>query len=402
MPRPRLRAGELGEISSRSLGARRVEATARMRDEAGALRRLRTVATTHKGAIAEIERQAEVIRVGTTGVLLAPTSTLAAACAVFLDEKERSGSVEDSTMEAYQASADNVLVPMFGQLLLADLTALRVNRMLQQIRDEKSLSAARKARSVLSQVCATGIEHGVLQINPVKHARSLPLPEKKESVLTPEQLGTVRDLIRGWRLANPGHGPRPNAPLLENVMWIMVGTSARIGEVLGMQRADVDVTTAPATAKIDATIRYTKKQGLHRKPSPKRLRQRRRIALPTLAAEAVRDQLVIAGPEPTAYLFATKTGRPMSVSNFERLLRTFISDNEAILRKAGIDVDEFTTHLFRRTAATIVESVGGISLASRMLGHANEQVTRNSYVVTAELVDPLTAEILDTALHDLM
>lgn len=241
----------------------------------------------------------------------------------------------------------------------------------------------------------------VWQTNPVKHARSLPLPDKKESVLTPEQLKLVRDLIRGWRLTSRGHGPRPNARLLENVMWIMVGTSARIGEVLGMQRADVDVTTAPATAKIDATIRYTKKQGLHRKSSPKRLRQRRRIALPTLAAEAVRDQLVISGPEPDAYLFATKSGRPLSVSNFERLLRTFVTDSEAVLREAGIDVDEFTTHLFRRTAATIVESVGGISLASRMLGHANERVTRNSYVVTAELVDPLTAEILDAALRDL-
>lgn len=401
MPRPRLRAGELGEISIRVLGPRRVEATARMRDEAGALQRLRAVGQTDKTARADIERQAEVIRIGATGVLLAPTSTLAAACALFLDEKGASGTVEDSTMEAYQSSVDNVLVPMFGELMLRDLSALRVNRMLQKIRETKSLSAARKARSVLSQVCATGIEHGVLEINPVRHARSLPLPEKKESVLDAAQLRIVRDLIRDWRLTDKAHGPRPNARLLENVMWIMVGTSARIGEVLAMQRADVDVTTAPATAKIDATIRYTKKKGLHRKPSPKRLRQRRRIALPTLAAGAVRDQLVITGQAPDAFLFATKTGRPMSVSNFERLLRTFVADNQSPLRRAGIDVDEFTTHLFRRTAATIVESVGGISLASRMLGHANEQVTRNSYVVTAELVDPITAEILNVALHDL-
>jgi integrase len=184
-------------------------------------------------------------------------------------------------------------------------------------------------------------------------------------------------------------------------MWIMVGTSARIGEVLGMQRADVDVTTAPATARITATIRYTKKEGLHRKPAPKRIRQRRRIALPALAAEAVRDQLVSTGEAANAYLFTTKTGHPLSVSNFERLLRTFVTDNELALKEAGIDVDEFTTHLFRRTAATIVESVAGISLASRMLGHANEQVTRASYVVTAELVDPVTAQILDDALEGL-
>jgi hypothetical protein len=38
------------------------------------------------------------------------------------------------------------------------------------------LSAARKARSVFSQICATGIEHGVLAFNPVRDVPSLPLP----------------------------------------------------------------------------------------------------------------------------------------------------------------------------------------------------------------------------------
>lgn len=401
MPRPRLRAGEVGAVSIRVLKSGKVEATARMRDEAGALCRLKATGLTEASAISELRRQAESVRVGTTGALLGPNSTLAEACSIWLREKERSETVEDSTMEAYEASIKHVIEPMFGELMLTDVSALRVNRMLQQIREEKSLSAARKARSVLSQVCATGIEHGVLQINPVRHARSLPLPEKKESVLSPEQLGTVRDLMRAWRVKNDRGGPRPNARLLENVMWIMVGTSARVGEVLGMQRADVDVTTSPATARIGATIRYTRKEGLHRKPAPKRLRQRRRVALPTLATAAVRDQLVLAEPQPDAYLFATKTGRPLSVSNVERLLRTFVADNRSALLRAGVDADEFTTHLFRRTAATIIESVAGISLASRMLGHANEQVTRNSYVVTAELVDPVTADILDAALREI-
>ena len=64
----------------------------------------------------------------------------------------------------------------------------------------------------------------------------------------------------------------------------------------------------------------------------------------------------------------------------------------------GVDVDEFSSHIFRRTVATLVERSGGITLASRLLGHANETVTRASYVVSAEQVDPTSATILDEAL----
>jgi integrase len=147
-----------------------------------------------------------------------------------------------------------------------------------------------------------------------------------------------------------------------------------------------------------AAIVSTKAQGTHRKDSPKRSRQRRSIALPSMAAAAVRRRLALAEPDPEASLFPTKTGRSLSVSNYERLLRSYIDDERANLLKLGVDVDEYTTHIYRRTAATLIERVAGITLASRLPGHANEQTTRNSYVVTADQVDPVTAEILDEVL----
>lgn len=61
-------------------------------------------------------------------------------------------------------------------------------------------------------------------------------------------------------------------------------------------------------------------------------------------------------------------------------------------------MDEYSTHIYRRTTATLVERAAGLTLASRLLGHANEQITRASYVVSAEEVDPVTVEILDELL----
>lgn len=140
----------------------------------------------------------------------------------------------------------------------------------------------------------------------------------------------------------------------------MIGTSARIGETVALRRMDVDVTTNPPTVLINGTLTQTRQNGLSRKPSPKRERQTRRVALPSFAAAAVRRRLAATEKGPGSYLFATQSGRPYSVSNYERLIRTFVEDNRQALNESGIAVDQFSSHLFRRTAATLVEAVAGM------------------------------------------
>ena len=162
--------------------------------------------------------------------------------------------------------------------------------------------------------------------------------------------------------------------------------------------APPDFKTQAEIADMIKVPERTKKQGLHRKDAPERARQRRRIALPAVAAAAVRNRLVLPGPGEDAFLFPTTTSRPMSVSNYERLLRTFVEDNRAALIVLDVDIEEYSTHLYRRTTATLVERAAGITLASRLLGHANEQITRASYVVSAVEVDPITIDILDDVL----
>lgn len=401
MARQKLRAGELGTVQVITLPSGRFQARARLCDEVGKLYQLKASGTTAALAETALREKADAVLNDSGGPTLSKDATITEVAAVFLYDKERSGTVEDSTMEAYEASVRNVITPTCGDLLLRDFTVRRCNRILADIREQRSLAAARKARSVLSLICQTGIEYDILAFNPVRDARRLPLPEKKTAVLTPEQLLLVQRLIRAWR-KDTGYGPRPNVETLENAMWIMVGTSVRVGEVLALRRCDVDVASNPPSALVNATIKQTKKQGIYRKSSPKRTRQKRRIALPSFTAGAVRSQLARTGRGAEAYLFATKTGKPLSVSNYERLLRTFVDDNRAALEAAGVETEQFSTHIFRRSTATLVEAVAGITLASRLLGHANEQITRASYVVSAELVAPVTADIIDEAFSELL
>ncbi|WP_341998806.1 site-specific integrase [Microbacterium sp. LWH7-1.2] len=399
MPRPRIQAGEVGAVQITKLAGGRVRARARMRDDAGDLRQLKVTADTEEDARAELQRAAASLTSGGAGALTG-SSTLAEAADAWLvhaNGRADSGSLAHSTLESYESAVRLILKPVCGAVTLDQLTVGRCDRIVQSIMRDGSVSRARKARAVLGLICGYAVRDDAIPRNPVRDVQRLPMPEKKTSALTAEQVAAIRDLMHAWR-ATGGSGPRPNYRALVDGMAIMLGTSARVGECIGLRRKDVDMTTSPPTVLVDGTIVSTKKQGLHRKDAPKRARQRRRIALPAVAAAAVRNRLVLAGPGDEAYLFPTKTGRPMSVSNYERLLRTFVDDNAQALTDLGVNVDEFTTHVYRRTTATFVERAAGITLASRLLGHANEQITRASYVVSAVEVDPITIDILDEIL----
>ncbi|WP_426183518.1 tyrosine-type recombinase/integrase [Microbacterium sp. TWP3-1-2b2] len=363
------------------------------------LHQMRAVAATGAEAQAEVTRRAAAL--SSSGFLgLHASDTVADACAAWLAQvrvRARAGALSFSTYESYEQTTRLLLVPRCGGITLGALTVGRCDRIIQAAFTEKSLSAARRVRAVLGLVCGYAVRDDAIPFNPVRDVQRLPMPEKKTSVLAPVQIAAVRELMEHWRESG-GAGPRPNYRALIDGMDIMLGTSARIGECIGLRRCDVDMTTSPPTLLIDGTITQTRELGVRRKNAPKRTRQRRRIALPGMAAAAVRRRLALAESGAEALLFPTAKGTPMSVSNYERLLRSFLDDNGDALIAVGVEPEEYSTHIYRRTVATLIERAAGITLASRLLGHANEQITRASYVVTAEQVDPLTVDILDEIL----
>ncbi|WP_068482268.1 tyrosine-type recombinase/integrase [Pseudoclavibacter helvolus] len=399
MARPKIAAGEVGQVQVTQLANGKWRARARMRNDSGELVQLRAEGVTEGAAREELLLRAKTLTTHTKAIVTA-TSTIAAAAAAWLPTvkvRAENCTLSWSTYENYETTVRLTLVPVCGGVTLEALTVGRCDRIIQNLLADRGVSAARKARSVLSLICGFAVREDAIPTNPVRDVTRLPTPEKKSAMLIPEQIEAVRDLMTHWR-EDSGMGPRPNWRALVDGMDIMLGTSARVGECIGLRRCDVDMTTAPPTILIDGTVVQNKMQGIQRKNAPKRTRQRRRVALPALAADAVRRRLALAERGPEALLFPTKTGKPMSVSNYERLLRSFIDDNSDELVRLGVETDEYSTHIYRRTTATLVERAAGLTIASRLLGHANEMVTRNSYVITAEQVDVVTADILDTIL----
>ncbi|WP_308468499.1 hypothetical protein [Rathayibacter soli] len=152
-------------------------------------------------------------------------------------------------------------------MTLGTLTVGRRDRIIQNLLAERGLSAARKARSVLSLICGFAVREDAIPTNPVRDVTRLPTPPKKTAMLTPEQIEAIRELMAHWRETD-GMGPRPNWRALVDGMDIMLGTSARVGECIGLRRCDVNMTTAPPTILIDGTIVQNKTQGITRKDAP--------------------------------------------------------------------------------------------------------------------------------------
>lgn len=145
MTSPKLRAGELGRIQIVTLPSGRIQARALRVNEVGKLRRVKASGDTEDEATRARRTNADLIRNDTGGPTLPNDATIAEACAVFLHDKAHSGTVEDSTMEKYEASVHNVVVPTCGELLLRDFTVRRCNRILADIRERLSPST----RSIL-------------------------------------------------------------------------------------------------------------------------------------------------------------------------------------------------------------------------------------------------------------
>lgn len=90
----------------------------------------------------------------------------------------------------------------------------------------------------------------------------------------------------------------------------MLGTSARIGEVLAIRKCDVDVTVTPAKVRIRGTIVSPAGKQTYRQHQPKTQKSTRVVSVPSFAAEVVRQRLVVVAQEPPEHLLSSLATTP--------------------------------------------------------------------------------------------
>jgi integrase len=135
---------------------------------------------------------------------------------------------------------------------------------------------------------------------------------RKKTIPDAFTIGEVQDIraaIKAWESRRILAGPRPDRQLGQ-IVEVMLGTSARIGEVLAIRLQDLDLGGPIPTARIAGTIISRKGEPTHRQGHPKTDRSVRRVALPAFALHAIRSRLLRSGDtEPHALLLARGSGR---------------------------------------------------------------------------------------------
>ena len=388
MSRPRLTIGTYGEITTRRGPSGRVEARTRYRDWDGIARLVQASAETSAAATRALKAKcAERNLLAPTTGTLAPDSPFPDLVEYWLEDIDLEGRLATATRQLYERDMRTLVLPAFAGLTLREIGVARCDQFLKQLA-KQSYAKAKHARVVLRLALALAVRHEVLPRNPVDHVARLHRPARTPDALTAAEVNAIRAAIAYWEAGRSPSGPRPDGQL-GAIVEVMLGTSARIGEVLAIRRRDIDITGAPPSIRIAATIVSHRGKPTARQDHPKTAKSRRTVAIPSFAAEAVRRRLVrLEDPSLDALLFCSREGTPLTTNNVRRQLRH-------VMDLAGIT--GVTPHLFRRTVATAISAQAGVDLAAELLGHTDPKITIQHYIRRNEMVNPATAEMLERA-----
>ena len=387
MGRPRTAIGTFGEFTYVPAPNGRIKARVRFRDDDGQLRLVQATGGTRKSAERALKQKlTRRDRFSAGSRDLSGDSTFGRLVEVWLADLDLTDKLAPSTRALYERNMRQLVMPAFESHTLREINVRKVDQFIKKLASTKSYSTAKQARTVLSLAFGLAVRYDALKENPVRGIARMHKPPSQTMALTLEQVDAIRDAARGWRRAPGTPGPPPDGQL-EQIIEAMLGTSARIGEVLAIRKCDVDVTVSPATVRICGTIVSRASKPTYRQAHPKTQKSTRVVSVPSFAAEVIRQRLVVVGPEgPDQLLFFTRNGTPLTTNNIRRRLR-------AVLSEAGIE--GVTPHAFRRTVATVLDRASGPDLAAELLGHTSSKITKEHYIQPDEAVDPVTAEILE-------
>lgn len=388
MVRPRTPIGTFGAITTAQTNGSRYVARTRYRDWDGKSRHVQTTADTRPAAVRALKKklaERDLFHPGFSG--MSADSSFPALVSYWLDDMDLEDRLSRTTRLLYERNMRTLVVPYFQNVTLREIGVARCDYFLKQLA-KQSYNRARQARVVLRLALGLAVRHEILPRNPMDHVSRLRRPTRSPDVFTWDEIKSIRTAIRDWEKRPILAGPRPDGQLGQ-IVEAMLGTSARIGEVLAIRLTDLDLDAPVPMVRIAGTIVSRKGEPTHRQDHPKTARSVRRVALPGFALRAVRARvrsLRFVGPE--TLLFATRVGTPHTTNNVRRQLRD-------VMAQAGIE--DVTPHRFRRTAATAINDIGGLQLASELLGHSDPAITREHYIRRNETVNPATAEFLEQA-----
>ncbi|WP_187279703.1 site-specific integrase [Quadrisphaera setariae] len=277
-------------------------------------------------------------------------TTVADTAATWLAVLEATGA-RPGTRDLYRRSVVAHLVPRLGMLKVRHLSASVAERWLAEVADRSGPAAVRTARNCLRGVVDVALAKGVLDSDPL-HGVQLPVTAAPAAapVLTVAEAAHLL-VVAAADADAVRHG-------LADLVAVLLGTGARLGEALALRWADVDVT--PGAARVRVAARLDRASG--RSTEVRRTADERLVPITDSLAALLRArrQRPSADVGEAALVFPTSRGTAADPAATTRRLR-------ALFDAAGLP--DVTSHALRATRAQRLLDAGAEPAeVARLLG----------------------------------
>lgn len=141
--------------------------------------------------------------------------------------------------------------PAFEHYTLGEITTGRVEWFLRR-EAAPSYGRAKHTRTLLHQLFAFAQRHDAIVRDPVEGTSPLTRPRHEVHAMTLEQVQAIR-AAAAWRTGPEVKGPRPDGKV-RDLCEVLLGTSMRPGEALGLRPCDVVETRTGMVVHVQGTV----------------------------------------------------------------------------------------------------------------------------------------------------
>ncbi|WP_409186432.1 tyrosine-type recombinase/integrase [Amycolatopsis sp. VS8301801F10] len=350
--------GTIGKINTRTLGRKCVEADGRVRIANGEWKRMRargTSATEAKNNLTEKLREAAE---EATNDEITRDTRIEVLAEMFLDDLEteyRLAKRSPDTVRQWRGYVKNWLTPEFGKLQAREFekVARRCDQLVKRCMETRSYDAAKSLRTVGIKLGEFGIKYGALTSNPFLGIKLRRAEKRRIRALSAEQrvdvVAKLADNARKRSVDSKGRSLGDRARIwwmLPLLMQAVLSTGVRIGELLALTAAEVDL------AKRQVTIRWH----LVRQPGVGIIRMRGRKGNP----DAI---LTLTLPEWSLFVWRLLVQEATDGGPLFRAMRSEWLDPSTVINRLqeallAIGYGWVTSHVFRKTVARALDEEG--------------------------------------------
>jgi integrase len=257
--------------------------------------------------------------------------------------------LKPSTLARYKDIIERLLIPAWGSLYLAHLTAAHIHKYIAERMKTVSAKTVSNEVGLIKEMLKHGCEMEYVKNDPSEHVKRPRTERARIEVLSPPEIERLLSKInRKYRLA----------------FLTCVLTGLRAGELWALRWSDIDWNA------LQITVNQSLWRGQFQ--TPKSRSSFRKVDIPEQLAHELKKWRLISPQNNLDLIFCTRNGTPVCHDNVVK--RYF---NPA-LKRAGLGHVSF--HSLRHTNASIRIAAGqNIKYTQHQLGHSSIKITLDTY-----------------------